>query len=158
MNNYQLPPVALLKFYQPDYVFLPNANFVSMHSVISSDEFQDEQSMALPIAAGRSFDGKLILFDLVKAPHLFIGGYDAGLHEVRFLESVVTSLLFKKKPSELQFVTIGFSSDYDRYKKISRQFFIPIPTKLSPTRDAFARKMVEDLKWIKKEMDRRFEN
>lgn len=39
MNDYQLPPVSLLKSYQPDYVFLPNANFVSMHSVISSDEF-----------------------------------------------------------------------------------------------------------------------
>lgn len=81
MNDYQLPPVSLLKSYQPDYVFLPNANFVSMHSVISSDEFQNEQAMALPIAAGRSFDGKLILFDLAKAPHLFLGGVDFRLRD-----------------------------------------------------------------------------
>ena len=159
MNNYQLPPVALLKFYQPDYVFLPNANFVSMHSVISSDEFQNEQAMALPIAAGRSFDGKLILFDLAKSPHLFIGGVDFQLHaRMGFgMESIFTSLLLKKKPSEVQFVTIGHNSNYDTFRKITKQFFIPIPKNIYTTKDAFERKMVDDLNWVKKEMDRRFE-
>lgn len=160
MKNYQLPPASLFKSYQPDYVFLPKANFVSAHSVYASDKFQNEQSMDLPIAAGRSFDGKLILFDLAKSPHLFIGGVDFQLHtQMCFgLESIVTSLLFKKKPSEVQFVTIGHLwSNNDIFRKIAKQFFIPIPKNIYTTKDAFARKMVDDLNWVKKEMNRRFE-
>lgn len=159
MNNYQLPPVSLLKAYQPDYVFLPNANFVSMHSVISSDEFQNEQSMALPIAAGRSFDGKLILFDLAKTPHLFLGGVDFRLRDkLHFgFESIITPLLFKKKPSEIRFVTIGKSICYGPLQKLLKPFLVPIPRSIHSEKYAYLLRIIDELNWVKVEMNRRLD-
>lgn len=159
MNNYQLPPVSLLKSYQPDYVFLPNANFVSMHSVISSDEFQNEQAMALPIAAGRSFDGKLILFDLAKTPHLFLGGVDFRVHDkLHFgFESIITPLLFKKKPSEIRFVTIGKSICYDPLQKLLKPFLVPIPKSIHSEKYAYLLRIIDELNWVKDEMNRRLD-
>ena len=159
MNNYQLPSASLLKSYQPDYAFLPNANFVSMHSVISSEEFQEEQTMTLPITLGRSLDGKVQMLDLAKDPHLLMAGTDIAQLELSYgLNSIITSLLFKRTPSEVQFVKWG-SYRLNVYNKMLRPYFIPDISKCYD-RNQFANDVIpqsatNSIAWLSWEFERR---
>ncbi len=159
MNNYQLPSASLLKSYQPDYAFLPNANFVSMHSVISSVEFMDEQTMTLPVALGRSLDGTVQLLDLAKASHLLIAGTDIARLDLSFaINSIITSLLFKRTPSEVQFVKWG-SYRLNVYYKMLRPYFISDISKCY-NKNQFANDVIPQsatnaLAWLNWEFERR---
>ena len=130
MKDYLLPSDSLLKTYQLDFVYLPVAHFLSMHSVISCDEFMTEQTMNLPIAIGRTTDGSLLKFDLAKAPHLLLSGADFpsnrdGAHYG--INTIITSLLYKKKPSELKFFSVDKGTDCAAYRKIFKHFFVSAP-------------------------------
>ncbi len=104
MNDYQFPSDTLFKTYQPDYVMHP---FVSMHAVLASDDFKQENELALPVALGRSYkceDGQVLMFDLADT-NVLIGGA-CGLGKTVSINAIITSLLYKKRPEELKFVLI----------------------------------------------------
>ena len=50
-----------------------NSTIVSMHSVISSEKFQQSE-MELPIAIGKTISNETLVVDLVKMPHLLMAG------------------------------------------------------------------------------------
>ena len=161
MNDYQLPSASLLKTYQPDYAFLPNANFVSMHSVISSDEFQNEQSMTLPIVLGRSLDGKVQMMDLAKAHHLLIAGIDFVLSDLSYcLNSIIVPLIFKKRAEEVQFVDLG-SSHLKVYSNWLRPYFYRISRRVEHGESKLnimkSLKQTIGITLLDKELDRRLE-
>ena len=161
MNDYQLPSTSLLKTYQPDYAFLPNANFVSMHSVISSNEFQNEQSMALPIVLGRSLDGKVQMMDLAKTHHLLVAGLDFVFSDLSYcLNSIIVPLIFKKKAEEVQFVDLG-SSHLKVYSNWLRPYFYRMRGRVehgdSKLNIVSSLKQTIAITLLDKELDRRFE-
>ena len=78
---------------------------VSMHSVIASKKFQEEQKYALPVALGRTITNDIFMFDLAKTPHLLVAGA-TGQGKSVGLNAIITSLLYKKHPSELKFVLV----------------------------------------------------
>lgn len=121
MGNYQLPSESLLKIYHPDYVI---QRYVSMHSVIASERFQIEQDMILPVAIGRSLHDEktVIMLDIAKMPHLIIAGA-CGQGKTTAIRAIITSLLFKKSPSELKFVIIDPTRiEYNAMRHIKSQF------------------------------------
>ena len=75
---------------------------VSAHSVFASKKFIDTQ-YSLPIALGRTVDNDVFTFNLAKAQHLLIAGA-TGTGKTIVIYNIMLSLLFKKSPSELQFV------------------------------------------------------
>lgn len=75
---------------------------VSAHSVFASKKFIDTQ-YSLPIALGRTVDNDVFTFNLAKAQHLLIAGA-TGTGKTFVIYNIMLSLLFKKSPSELQFV------------------------------------------------------
>lgn len=75
---------------------------VSAHSVFASKIFQDTQ-YTLPIALGRTVDNDVFTFDLTTAQQLLIAGA-TGTGKTIVIYDIMLSLLFKKSPSELQFV------------------------------------------------------
>ena len=75
---------------------------VSMHSVIASKRFQEEQKMKLPISIGRTITNEVFMFDLAKAPHLLVAGA-TGQGKSVGLNAIITSLLYKK---HLQLVSL----------------------------------------------------
>ena len=50
-----------------------NSTIVSMHSVISSQKFQQSE-MILPIALGKTISNETLVVDLAKMPHLLMAG------------------------------------------------------------------------------------
>lgn len=76
--------------------------YVSAHSIFASEIFQDTQ-YTLPVALGRTVDNDVFTFDLTEAKHLLIAGA-TGTGKTVAVYDIMLSLLFKKTPSELQFV------------------------------------------------------
>ena len=78
---------------------------VSMHSVIASKRFQEEQKMRLPVAYGRTITNEVFMFDLAKTPHLLVAGA-TGTGKSVAINAIITSLLYKKHPAELKLVMV----------------------------------------------------
>ena len=85
---------------------VPNKNrqTVSMYSVINSKVFK-ESKMELPVALGKTITNDVYMFDLAKMPHLLVAG-STGQGKSVGLNAIITSLLYKKHPSQLKFVMV----------------------------------------------------
>lgn len=96
-------------------------SIVSMESVINSRVYQ-ESKMELPCAVGKTISNEVFLFDLAKAPHLLVAGA-TGQGKSVGLNAIVTSLLYKKHPSELKIVMVDPKKvEFSIYSPIENHF------------------------------------
>ena len=94
---------------------------VSMESVLSSRTYQ-ESTMELPCAVGKTISNEVFMFDLAKAPHLLVAGA-TGQGKSVGLNAIVTSLLYKKHPSELKIVMVDPKKvEFSIYSPIENHF------------------------------------
>ncbi len=77
---------------------------VSMLSAVKSARFQ-QSKFELPVVLGRTIQNENFVIDLAKMPHLLVAGA-TGQGKSVGLNAIITSLLYKKHPSELKFVMI----------------------------------------------------
>jgi len=99
---------------------------VPIRSVLSDDAFRNSEA-ELPVAIGQTFGNKTVVFDLAKAPHLFVAGAIKQGKTVA-INAIVASLLYSKRPEELKLVFIdpkgcGFSA----YGRLGGQYLASIP-------------------------------
>ena len=100
---------------------------VSMHSVLASKRFQDEQKMRLPIAYGRTITNEVFMFDLAKTPHLLVAGA-TGTGKSVAINAIITSLLYKKHPSELKLVMVDPKMvEFAPYKPLIKHYLAAMP-------------------------------
>ncbi len=103
-----------------------NPQMVSLHSVISDKNFQSS-NFELPIALGKTISNETYIFDLTKMPHLLVAGA-TGQGKSVGLNVIITSLLYKKHPSELKFVLIDPKKvELSLYEKIEKNFLAKLP-------------------------------
>ncbi len=136
---------------------VPNANpqVVSMRQVIASKKFQ-ESNMELPVAMGRTITNENFIFDLAKMPHLLMAGA-TGQGKSVGLNAILTSLLYKKHPSQLKFVLVDPKKvELTLYNKIERHYLAVLPG----TDEAIitdTAKVINTLNSLCIEMDNRYE-
>ncbi len=100
---------------------------VSMHSVIASKRFQEEQKMRLPIAIGRTITNEVFMFDLAKTPHLLVAGA-TGQGKSVAINAIITSLLYKKHPAEMKLVMVDPKMvEFAPYKPLLRHYLAAMP-------------------------------
>ena len=100
---------------------------VSMHSVIASKRFQEENKMRLPIAYGRTITNEVFMFDLAKTPHLLVAGA-TGTGKSVAINAIITSLLYKKHPAELKLVMVDPKMvEFAPYKPLLKHFLAAQP-------------------------------
>lgn len=107
---------------------VPNQNpeVVSMRGIIASKKFQ-ESKYALPIALGRTISNETYTFDLTKMPHLLVAGA-TGQGKSVGLNAIITSLLYKKHPSQLKFVMVDPKKvELSIYSVIEKHFLAKLP-------------------------------
>ncbi len=107
---------------------VPNSNpeIVSMKSIIESKKFQ-ESKYALPVALGRTISNETYTLDLTKMPHLLVAGA-TGQGKSVGLNAIITSLLYKKHPSQLKFVLIDPKKvELSIYSTIEKHFLAKLP-------------------------------
>lgn len=85
---------------------IPNSNpeIVGMRSVLATQKFRDTKA-ELPLALGRTISNEVYIADLSKMPHMLIAGA-TGQGKSVGINGVISSILFKKHPSQVKFVLI----------------------------------------------------
>lgn len=135
---------------------VPNATprIVPMKSILTNRKFIDCK-FDLPVALGKTITNDVFIVDLAKAPHMLVAGA-TGQGKSVGLNAIVTSLLYKKHPSELKFVIIDPKKvEFAIYTPIERHFLAKLPD----AEDAIitdVTKVVQTLNSLCAEMDTRY--
>jgi S-DNA-T family DNA segregation ATPase FtsK/SpoIIIE len=128
---------------------------VSMQSVIGSRKFQ-ECGYELPVALGKTITNEIFMFDLCKMPHLLVAGA-TGQGKSVGLNAIITSMLYKKHPSELKFVLVDPKMvEFSIYADIERHYLAKLPDMDKPIITDFT-KVIQTLNSLCKEMDDRYD-
>ena len=85
------------------FIFCPKCNGCYFALVGYRDKRKAHKDMNLPIVFGKTSNGEVVVRDLVRLPHLLIGGL-TGFGKSVFLNSLICSLVQKNPPEHLRFV------------------------------------------------------
>jgi len=136
---------------------VPNQNpeIVSMRSVLSSRKFQDN-NFELPVAMGKTISNETYVFDLAKMPHLLLAGA-TGQGKSVGLNCIITSLLYKKHPSQLKFVLIDPKRvELTAYTTLEKHYLAKIPD-AEEVIITDTKKVIYTLNSLTIEMDQRYQ-
>ncbi len=128
---------------------------VSGQSIIGSKKFQ-ESTYDLPIALGKTITNEVFMVDLAKMPHILVAGA-TGQGKSVGLNAIITSLLYKKHPSELKFVLVDPKKvEFSIYSVIEHHFLAKLPDESDPIITDVT-KVVQTLNSLCVEMDARYD-
>jgi S-DNA-T family DNA segregation ATPase FtsK/SpoIIIE len=130
---------------------------VALKAVLGSQKFRDAaKNMDLPVALGLTVSNEPFFFDLAKMPHLLVAGA-TGMGKSVGLNSIITSLLYTKHPSEIKFVMVDPKKvELSMYSKIGNDFL----AKMEDSPEAIitdTQRVVYTLKSLCIEMDARYD-
>jgi S-DNA-T family DNA segregation ATPase FtsK/SpoIIIE len=127
---------------------VPNSSgqTVSLRELFEADQWSKPRSK-LRLALGRDVSGEAVVGDLAKMPHLLIAGATGSGKSV-CINTIVASLIYQSTPDELQFVMID-------PKMVELVGFNGIPHLRMPVVTDMET-VVGVLKWVVKEMERRY--
>ena len=132
-----------------------NAQIVSMKEIINSEKFQNNK-YDLPIGLGKTISNEPFVVDLAKMPHLLMAGA-TGQGKSVGLNAIITSLLYKKHPSELKFVLIDPKKvEFTLYSILERHYLAKLPDSNEPI-ITDSKKVIQTLNSLCVEMDSRYE-
>lgn len=135
---------------------VPNAHprTVGMRPLITSQKFS-ESTAELPVVMGRTITNGIFMFDLAKTPHLIVAGA-TGQGKSVGLNAIITSLLYRKHPSQVKFVLIDPKQlEFSMYRDIERHYLAKLPD-ADEAVITDSKKVVETLEAICREMDNRY--
>lgn len=101
----------------------------------------------LLVALGRSITGQAHFADIARMPHLLVAG-TTGAGKSVAIHDFVVSLLYRAGPERLRFIMVD-------PKRVELTLYNSIPHLLTPV-ITDAKKAILALKWLAKEMDRRY--
>ena len=136
---------------------VPNKDpqIVSMQSVIATRKFQ-ESKYDLPVVLGKTITNDIFMFDLCKMPHLLVAGA-TGQGKSVGLNAIITSLLYRKHPSELKFVLVDPKMvEFGIYAELERHYLAKLPD-ADKAVITDCTKVIMTLNSVCKEMDDRYE-
>lgn len=127
---------------------VPNKDVSGVHlrEVLESDKFQHSVSR-LVVALGKDIAGQPVITDLAKMPHLLVAGATGSGKSV-CINTLITSILFQAKPSEVKFILID-------PKVVELSNYNGIPHLMTPV-VTDAKKAAAALNWAVQEMERRY--
>lgn len=127
---------------------------VSIESILNSRKFK-ESDYELPIALGKTITNEVYMADLAKMPHLLVAGA-TGQGKSVGLNAVITSLLYKKHPSELKIVLVDPKKvEFSIYAPLEKHFLAKVADDEDPIITDVT-KVVRTLKSLCQEMDDRY--
>ncbi|HET8574684.1 MAG TPA: DNA translocase FtsK 4TM domain-containing protein [Candidatus Paceibacterota bacterium] len=120
---------------------------IGLASLLGTKEFQ-ESSKPLMVGLGKGISGNPMFANIAKMPHLLIAGTTGSGKSVT-VHALITSLLYRNSPSTLRFIMVD-------PKRVELTLYNGIPHLLSPV-ITDPKKAVLALKWLAKEMNRRYD-
>jgi S-DNA-T family DNA segregation ATPase FtsK/SpoIIIE len=143
-------PVRISQIYGTQYlgVEIPNNHreSVSIKELLSNDNYV-KSVHKIPICIGKDISGNIEVIDLSKTPHLLVAG-TTGSGKSVFINTLLTSILYKFSPEELRLILID-------PKMLELSVYNDIAHLLTPVVTE-PKKAIIALKWVCKEMERRY--
>ncbi|MEO9483859.1 MAG: DNA translocase FtsK [Ekhidna sp.] len=136
---------------------VPNKNreMVDARSVITTGKFMDSK-MDLPVVLGKTISNEVFVTDLAKMPHLLMAGA-TGQGKSVGLNIILTSLLYKKHPSQLKLVLVDPKKvELTLFNKVEKHFLAKLPDSEEPIITDTS-KVVNTLNSLCIEMDNRYD-
>lgn len=152
------PHLDLADFTMPNIDLLEDSSNVkcSLKNLLQSQEFT-YTSATLPVVMGSDVKGHPHIVDLAELPHLLISGL-TGFGKTTFLNAMLTSLLYKKHPSELKLVIMGDRRlSLTMWDSLDRHYLIALPNNDQPVIIDNTKLAVRTLNSLCIEMDSRFD-
>lgn len=119
---------------------------VHLRDVLASDEFRGDESI-LPCVLGKDVEGRPVIADLARMPHLLIGGTTGSGKSVG-VNGMLMSLLFTRSPAELRLLLVD-------PKMLEFELYGDIPHLLHPV-VIDPKIATQALAWACREMDERY--
>jgi len=119
---------------------------VFIRELIDSTEMKDNK-MQLPISVGKRIDGKNIITDLQKMPHLLIAGATGSGKSV-LTNGFIVSLIMSRTPDEIRMIMVD-------PKQVELSDYNGIPYLLTPVITDM-QKVLNSLRWAIIEMEKRY--
>lgn len=119
---------------------------VTIKELLSDQNFKST-THKIPICIGKDISGNIEVIDLSKTPHLLVAG-TTGSGKSVFINTLLASLLYKFSPSELRLILID-------PKMLELSVYNDIAHLLTPVVTE-PKKAIITLKWVCKEMERRY--
>lgn len=99
---------------------------VSMRSILASKKFR-ESNAKLPVALGVTISNEVFITDLTSMPHALVAGA-TGQGKSVGLNALITSLLYRKHPTELKFVLIDPKKvEFSVYERLRGHYLASLP-------------------------------
>lgn len=120
---------------------------IGLGSLLSEADFSSSDKSLL-VALGKDITGRSIFDNVAKMPHLLVAGATGSGKSVT-MHAFITSLLYRNPPENLKFIMID-------PKRVELTLYNGIPHLLTPVITE-PKKAIMALKWLAKEMDRRYD-
>jgi S-DNA-T family DNA segregation ATPase FtsK/SpoIIIE len=130
-------------------VEIPNLKPETVHikELLRAPQFRDGR-MKLPVVLGKDTAGHPAFTDLSRAPHLLIAG-QTGSGKSVCINTILSSFLFSQSPERLRMILID-------PKVVELSTYAEIPHLMAPVVTK-PEEAVQALKWVAREMDRRYD-
>jgi S-DNA-T family DNA segregation ATPase FtsK/SpoIIIE len=125
----------------------PTARIVRVRELLETGEW-DRTRGVLPIVLGRDLEGKPVVTDLARMPHLLIAGATGSGKSV-CINALITSLVYRYTPRQLRLLMID-----PKMVELSGYNAVPHLRHAVVTNNRHA---AQTLKWLVMEMERRYE-
>jgi len=125
----------------------PSPQIVTLREMLDSAEWERSRGV-LPIALGKDLEGKPIVADLARMPHLLIAGA-TGSGKSICINAIITSLIYRYTPRELRLLMID-------PKMVELSLYNALPHLRHPV-VTDNKQAAQVLKWTMIEMERRYE-
>ena len=124
----------------------PNREQVTIKELLSDENFKNTNHK-IPICIGKDISGNIEVIDLSRTPHLLVAG-TTGSGKSVFINTLLASILYKFPPEQLRLILID-------PKMLELSVYNDIAHLLTPVVTE-PRKAIIALKWVCKEMERRY--
>jgi S-DNA-T family DNA segregation ATPase FtsK/SpoIIIE len=125
----------------------PTARMVLLRELLDAPEWERTRAV-LPVALGRDLEGRAVVADLSKMPHLLIAGATGAGKSVA-INTIITALVYRYSPRDLRFLMID-----PKMVELSMYNALPHLRHKVVTNNHDAARV---LKWAVYEMNRRYE-